>query len=95
METLTDREVSVLKCLAEGHELEDVADVLCKSRSTIDKTLKSAKRKLQASTTANAVYKAIKIGLFSLLIASWVPHNPGMAVRNMSRTARNGRELLI
>jgi DNA-binding NarL/FixJ family response regulator len=61
-ETLTDREVSVLRLVAEGRSNRDVADTLCISEATVKGRMKSIMAKLGASDRTHAVMIAIRRG---------------------------------
>jgi DNA-binding NarL/FixJ family response regulator len=61
-ETLTDREVSVLRLVAEGRSNRDIADALCISEATVKGRMKSIMAKLGASDRTHAVMIAIRRG---------------------------------
>lgn len=61
--SLTAREIEVLQWIAAGKSQQDVADILSISNRTVEVHLRSSRTKLAALTTAQAVGRAIKLGL--------------------------------
>lgn len=67
---LTELEVSTLHRLANGQLVKQVAASDSVSHSCIDKRISNIKRKLNAKTLCEAVYKAYKAGVICLLITT-------------------------
>lgn len=61
--TLSKREVDVLQWIAAGKTQQDVGDILSISSRTVEVHLRSSRSKLGALTTAQAVGRAIGLGL--------------------------------
>ena len=61
--TLSAREVEILQWVAAGKSQHDVADILSISSRTVEVHLRSSRTKLGALTTAQAVGRAIGLGL--------------------------------
>lgn len=61
--TLSQREVDVLQWIAAGKTQQDVGDILSISSRTVEVHLRSSRTKLGALTTAQAVGRAIGLGL--------------------------------
>ena len=57
------REREILQWTAEGKSQQDIADILTISHRTVEVHLRSARHKLYALTTAQAVGRAISMGL--------------------------------
>jgi len=60
---LSQREVEVLQWISAGKAQQDIADILTISYRTVEVHLRSARHKLYALTTAQAVGRAIAMGL--------------------------------
>ena len=60
---LSQREIEILQWTAAGKSQQDVADILTISHRTVEVHLRSARQKLYALTTAQAVGRAISMGL--------------------------------
>jgi len=60
---LSSREQEILQWTAEGKSQQDIADILTISHRTVEVHLRSARHKLYALTTAQAVGRAISMGL--------------------------------
>lgn len=67
---LTDLELSTLRKLANGELIKQVADSESISHSAVNKRITSIKRKLDAKTLCECIYKASKAGLICLLITT-------------------------
>lgn len=67
---LTELEVSTLHRLANGQLVKQVAHTDSVSHSCIDKRISNIKRKLNAKTLCECVYKASKAGIICLLITT-------------------------
>lgn len=65
--SLSPRELDVLHWLARGKTFEDVADILQISPRTVRAHSESARYKLNASNSVNAVAKALSLGLIAPL----------------------------
>lgn len=61
--SLSAREIEVLQWIAAGKSQQDVGDILSISNRTVEVHLRSGRTKLAALTTAQAVGRAIKLGL--------------------------------
>jgi len=60
---LSDRELEVLSCLAEGHTTSQIANKLFISENTVKTHVRHILEKLEASNRTEAVSKAIQLGL--------------------------------
>ncbi|SEL00918.1 transcriptional regulator, LuxR family [Roseovarius azorensis] len=60
---LSQREIEVLQWISAGKSQQDIADILTISNRTVEVHLRSARHKLYALTTAQAVGRAISMGL--------------------------------
>lgn len=60
--SLSSREREILQWTAEGKSQQDIADILAISHRTVEVHLRSARHKLYALTTAQAVGRAISMG---------------------------------
>lgn len=60
---LSTREVEILQWIASGKSQQDIADILTISHRTVEVHLRSARTKLNALTTAQAIGRAIARGL--------------------------------
>jgi DNA-binding CsgD family transcriptional regulator len=67
---LTPLEISTLDKLANGELIKNIAAFGGVSHSAVDKRIENIKRKLNARTICECVYKASKAGLICLLITS-------------------------
>ena len=63
--TLTPREFQIFNMLVEGHSVNDIARILSLSNKTISTHKAAILQKMDASTTANLVYYALKHGLIN------------------------------
>ena len=62
---LTRREVEVLKWQSEGYRTKDIASKLRTSAHTVEKQAKSARLRLKAASSTQAVAKAILLGIIT------------------------------
>ncbi|HWV62863.1 MAG TPA: response regulator transcription factor [Oxalicibacterium sp.] len=62
---LTPREFQIFNMLVEGHSVNDIARILSLSNKTISTHKAAILHKMEASTTANLVYYAMKHGLIN------------------------------
>lgn len=60
---MSQREIEVLQWISAGKSQQDIADILSISNRTVEVHLRSARHKLYALTTAQAVGRAITMGL--------------------------------
>lgn len=67
---LTHLEITTLKKIADGQLLKQVADSECVTQSCVNKRINSIKRKLDAKTLCECIYKASKAGIICLLITT-------------------------
>ncbi|CAH9016403.1 signal transduction response regulator,C-terminal effector [Vibrio phage 381E49-1] len=67
---LTKLEVKTLKKLASGKVIKQIAWEDDTTHSAIDKRIKNIKRKLNAKTLAQCIYKVTKAGVICLLLFS-------------------------
>lgn len=86
---LTHRQEEALFIIASGYSIQECADMMSISRSSVEKLLQKAKSNLNAVNVRNAIYEAAKAGLivfccFAILDAE--------EVRRVSRSGR--RELI-
>ena len=98
---LTPLEISTLDKLAKGELIKNIAILSGVSHSAIDKRIENIKRKLNAKTACECVYKASKAGLVCLLITSMQileheiiahPDDFGDAGRRSTRNAKSNRK---
>jgi len=61
--SLSTREIEILQWTAAGKSQQDIADILSISHRTVEVHLRSARQKLQALTTPQAVGRAINLAL--------------------------------
>jgi DNA-binding NarL/FixJ family response regulator len=66
-EPLTDREIDVLRLVAQGASNLQIADILCISINTVKSHLKNILAKLQLENRTQAAAYAVKSGLVSAL----------------------------
>lgn len=62
---LTAREFQIFNMLVEGHSVNDIANILSLSNKTISTHKAAVLQKMEAATTANLVYYAMKHGLIN------------------------------
>lgn len=62
---LTPREFQIFNMLVEGHSVNDIANILSLSNKTISTHKAAVLQKMEAATTANLVYYAMKHGLIN------------------------------
>lgn len=62
---LTAREFQIFNMLVEGHSVNDIANILSLSNKTISTHKAAILQKMEAATTANLVYYAMKHGLIN------------------------------
>ncbi len=62
---LTSREFQIFNMLVEGHSVNDIANILSLSNKTISTHKAAVLQKMEAATTANLVYYAMKHGLIN------------------------------
>ncbi|MCD6540277.1 response regulator transcription factor [Candidatus Bipolaricaulota bacterium] len=62
--SLTPREREVVKLLAEGRKLREIAEILCRSPATVRAQKASAMRKLGVHSTAELIRRARELGIF-------------------------------
>lgn len=67
---LTELEISTLRRLANGQLVKQIAHSDSVSHSCIDKRISNIKRKLNAKTLCECVYKASKAGIICLLLTT-------------------------
>lgn len=84
---LTNKQLNVVRCISDGLNINQTADKLNISRSTVEKVLVVVKRKLNAKTLAHVASIAIRNGLICVLITMSVTSSVNIVrLRN-----RNGR----
>lgn len=83
---MNPREKEALYLHAQGLSTQQVADEMYITIHTVDKHLASCRQKLGAKNTAEAVYKAVKVGLICLLCVM-----PLSDPRPMTRTVGSAR----
>ncbi len=62
------RDMEALKHIANGESIDQAADKMCLSRSSVEKLLHRVRNSLNARTLAHAVHLATKQGFIMLLI---------------------------
>lgn len=62
--SLTPREREVVKLLAEGRKIREIAEILCRSPATVRAQKASAMRKLGVHSTAELIRRARELGIF-------------------------------
>ena len=63
MDTLTPRELEVLKLIAEGYKNKEISDYLCVSVKTVDKHRSNIMKKLDLHSASALTLVAVKEGL--------------------------------
>ena len=63
---LSEREMSVLNCIAQGMNTNEVAEKLCISVNTVETHRRHLNEKLGARNTASLVMNAVRLGLLSV-----------------------------
>ena len=63
---LTEREIEVLYNICKGMPNQEIADILCISKRTVDKHRENLLLKTEAKNTAGLVVYAIKNGIFEI-----------------------------
>ncbi len=61
--SLSTREIEILQWTAAGKSQQDIGDILSISHRTVEVHLRSARQKLNALTTPQAIGRAINLGL--------------------------------
>ena len=64
---LSEREMSVLKCISLGHSTTEIATELCISENTVETHRRHLNEKLGAKNTASLIMNAVKCGLLTVL----------------------------
>lgn len=64
---LSEREMSVLKCISKGLNTIEIAQELCISVNTVETHRKHLNEKLEAKNTASLIMNAVKFGLLTAL----------------------------
>jgi len=64
--TISDRELSVLNLIAEGHSSAEIAAILFLSHETISSHRKNMMKKLAVSNTASLITMSFRTGLLTL-----------------------------
>lgn len=67
---LTHKQREALRLVSEGNSVDQAAALMCVSKSTVEKHLKDARRRLYARNLRNAIYLAAKHGLIVLCCVS-------------------------
>lgn len=62
----SEREIDILKAMAEGYTSKEIAEQLFISENTVEAHRKSLFYKLGARNVANLIYKAIEMGYIKL-----------------------------
>lgn len=70
MKHLTERELQILKLIAEGNSHKKVADQLSIKRSTVSNTVNKISNKLGFSGIANLTRYALEIGIITKQLVS-------------------------
>lgn len=65
MPDLTPRQAEMFTLLAEGCSYQDITAVLWVSQSTVNTTIRNARIRLGAATTAEALSTAVRLGLIT------------------------------
>lgn len=87
---LTKRQKQAIEVMASGYSIDECAEIMHISRSTVEKTLQKAKIRLEAVNLTHAIYKASKIGLIAFCCFAVFDADE---VRRVSRIGR--RELVL
>lgn len=89
MKELTPRQTEAINHISNGLYIDQVADQMCISRSTVEKLLLTARRTMRAKSLAHAASIAIRKGLICVLIVfSATGGNDIQRARARTRTAR-------
>mgnify|MGYP000521841441 CR=1 FL=1 len=90
---LTELEVKTLQKFASGSLVKQIACNERVSHSAIDKRVKSIKRKLNAKTLPECIYKATKAGIICLLVTTTVSLEVQIAMNSNFTDVDLGRGL--
>lgn len=90
----TARQLVALNHLSHGRNIDQTADTMCLSRSSVEKLLAAAKKRLNARTLTHAVSTAIRGGLICAIAAVSVGGDIDMQ-RTMARRGRCHGEFQI
>jgi DNA-binding CsgD family transcriptional regulator len=82
---ISQHEKKALSIIANGHSINDCAEMMGVSRSRVEKLLYAAKINLNAKTLCNAIYRATRQGMIILCCVLI------MNATELRRTARSGR----
>ena len=64
---LSERELSVLKCISQGKNTAEIAEELCISVNTVETHRRHLNEKLDAKNSASLIMNAVKCGLLSVI----------------------------
>ena len=85
-----NRAMEALRHIAKGRTIDETADEMCLSRSSVEKYLRTARESLRARTIAHAVHLATRNGFIMLLITVVLTTPAGrIGVRTMRMQRRN------
>lgn len=85
-----NRAMEALRHIAKGRTIDEAADDMNLSRSSVEKYLRTARESLHARTIAHAVHIATRNGFIMLLIAVVLTTPAGrVGVRNFRTQRRN------
>lgn len=90
----TSRQLVALNHLSHGRNIDQTADAMCLSRSSVEKLLADVRRRLSARTLTHAVSMAIRGGLICAIITVSIGGDYDVQ-RAMARRPRRGREFEI
>lgn len=91
---VTARQLIALNHLSQGRNIDQTADAMCLSRSSVEKLLASARKRLNARTMTHAVSMAIRSGLICAIITVSIGGDYEMQ-RVMARRGRRRDEFTI
>lgn len=89
---ITQREKQALYIIASGYSIDECAEIMSISRSSVEKHLLKVKRKLGARTLCNAIYKASRAGM---IIVCCVLVMNASECRRISRNGRREIEMPV
>lgn len=91
---VTARQLVALNHLSQGRSIDQTADAMCLSRSSIEKLLASAKKRINAKTLTHAVSMAIRGGLICAIVVVSIGGDLDVQ-RTMARRGRRRNEFSI
>lgn len=92
---IMSRGIEALRHIANGCTIDQVADKMNLSRSSVEKLLKKTRVQVGGKTLAHAVYIATRGGFIALLIAVVIMTPTGRIAPRVARVTRVRNELAV